>query len=137
MPDITNPGLPYNQFGKQEPGSNQEIKEFAASYNVKFDMYKICVNGDDAHTPWKRMKVQPKGRGMLRNAIKWNFTKFLIDQNGCVMRHYGPMEEPKVRKTCHAISSPTSVCPAEPPCPVTPGALRMACLQTSLLVGQS
>lgn len=50
----------------QEPGNNQEIKEFAAGYNVKFDMYsKICVNGDDAHPLWKWMKVQPKGRGML------------------------------------------------------------------------
>lgn len=50
----------------QEPGSNQEIKEFAAGYNVKFDMYsKICVNGDDAHPLWKWMKIQPKGRGML------------------------------------------------------------------------
>lgn len=50
----------------QEPGTNAEIKEFAAGYNVKFDMYsKICVNGDDAHLLWKWMKVQPKGRGML------------------------------------------------------------------------
>ena len=50
----------------QEPGSNAEIKEFAAGYNVKFDMFsKICVNGDDAHPLWKWMKVQPKGRGML------------------------------------------------------------------------
>ncbi|ERE72357.1 glutathione peroxidase 4 precursor [Cricetulus griseus] len=80
-----------------EPGTNQEIKEFAASYDVKFDMYsKICVNGDDAHPLWKWMKVQPKGRGMLGNAIKWNFTKFLIDKNGCVMKRYGPMEEPLV-----------------------------------------
>ncbi|KAK7828755.1 hypothetical protein U0070_006540 [Myodes glareolus] len=86
-----------NQFGKQEPGSNQEIKEFAASYNVKFDMYnKICVNGDDAHPLWKWIKVQPKGRGMLGNAIKWNFTKFLFDKNGCMMKRYGPMEEPLV-----------------------------------------
>lgn len=54
------PGLP------QEPGSNAEIKEFAAGYNVKFDMYsKICVNGDDAHPLWKWMKAQPKGRGTL------------------------------------------------------------------------
>uniref|UniRef100_A0A8C8UF71 Glutathione peroxidase n=1 Tax=Peromyscus maniculatus bairdii TaxID=230844 RepID=A0A8C8UF71_PERMB len=89
--------FPCNQFGKQEPGSNQEIKEFAAGYNVKFDMYsKICVNGDDAHPLWKWMKIQPKGRGMLGNAIKWNFTKFLIDKNGCVMKRYGPMEEPQV-----------------------------------------
>uniref|UniRef100_A0A8C0D129 Glutathione peroxidase n=1 Tax=Balaenoptera musculus TaxID=9771 RepID=A0A8C0D129_BALMU len=89
--------FPCNQFGKQEPGSNAEIKEFAAGYNVKFDMFsKICVNGDDAHPLWKWMKVQPKGRGMLGNAIKWNFTKFLIDKNGCVVKRYGPMEEPLV-----------------------------------------
>uniref|UniRef100_A0A8C8Z275 Glutathione peroxidase n=1 Tax=Prolemur simus TaxID=1328070 RepID=A0A8C8Z275_PROSS len=89
--------FPCNQFGKQEPGTNAEIKEFAAGYNVKFDMYsKICVNGDDAHPLWKWMKVQPKGRGILGNAIKWNFTKFLIDKNGCVVKRYGPMEEPLV-----------------------------------------
>ena len=58
--------LPSKCCFLQEPGSNQEIKEFAAGYNVKFDMYsKICVNGDDAHPLWKWMKVQPKGRGML------------------------------------------------------------------------
>uniref|UniRef100_A0A452R199 Glutathione peroxidase n=1 Tax=Ursus americanus TaxID=9643 RepID=A0A452R199_URSAM len=80
--------FPCNQFGRQEPGSNAEIKEFAAGYNVKFDMYsKICVNGDDAHPLWKWMKV---------HAIKWNFTKFLIDKNGCVVKRYGPMEEPLV-----------------------------------------
>uniref|UniRef100_A0A9L0R7B3 Glutathione peroxidase n=2 Tax=Equus TaxID=9789 RepID=A0A9L0R7B3_HORSE len=89
--------FPCNQFGRQEPGSNAEIKEFAAGYNVKFDMFsKICVNGDDAHPLWKWMKAQPKGRGMLGNAIKWNFTKFLIDKNGCVVKRYGPMEEPLV-----------------------------------------
>lgn len=57
---------------------------------------KICVNGDDAHPLWKWMKVQPKGRGILGNAIKWNFTKFLIDKNGCVVKRYGPMEEPLI-----------------------------------------
>uniref|UniRef100_A0A2K5IJZ0 Glutathione peroxidase 4 n=1 Tax=Colobus angolensis palliatus TaxID=336983 RepID=A0A2K5IJZ0_COLAP len=89
--------FPCNQFGKQEPGSNEEIKEFAAGYNVKFDMFsKICVNGDDAHPLWKWMKIQPKGKGTLGNAIKWNFTKFLIDKNGCVVKRYGPMEEPLV-----------------------------------------
>uniref|UniRef100_A0A2K5MT46 Glutathione peroxidase n=1 Tax=Cercocebus atys TaxID=9531 RepID=A0A2K5MT46_CERAT len=89
--------FPCNQFGKQEPGSNEEIKEFVAGYNVKFDMFsKICVNGDDAHPLWKWMKIQPKGKGILGNAIKWNFTKFLIDKNGCVVKRYGPMEEPLV-----------------------------------------
>ena len=54
---------------------------------------KICVNRDDAHLLWKWMKVQPKGRGILGNAFKWNFTKFFIDKNGCVLKLYGPMEE--------------------------------------------
>ncbi|ELK27787.1 Centromere protein L [Myotis davidii] len=85
------------QFGRQEPGTNAEIKEYAAGYNVKFDMYsKIFVNGDDAHPLWKWMKTHPKGRGILGNAIKWNFTKFLIDKNGCVVKRYGPMEEPQI-----------------------------------------
>lgn len=57
---------PPHPCSSQEPGSNAEIKEFAAGYNVKFDMFsKICVNGDDAHPLWKWMKAQPKGRGML------------------------------------------------------------------------
>lgn len=57
---------PPHPCSPQEPGSNAEIKEFAAGYNVKFDMFsKICVNGDDAHPLWKWMKAQPKGRGML------------------------------------------------------------------------
>ncbi|ELV09327.1 Phospholipid hydroperoxide glutathione peroxidase, mitochondrial [Tupaia chinensis] len=150
-----------------EPGSNAEIKEFAAGYNVKFDMYsKICVNGDDAHPLWKWMKVQPKGRGMLGKCVAlggWSWARaaseglgglwrshlcslrslqrdqvelhegkglglgvgrglfswpqeaqpcpaqyqwhlgtflclpqFLIDKNGCVVKRYGPMEEPLV-----------------------------------------
>lgn len=89
--------LPCNQFRRQEPGSNAEIKEFAmatASNSVKFS--QICVNWDDAHPLWKRMKIQPKGRSMLGNAIKWNFTKFFVDKNSCVLKWYGPMEEPLV-----------------------------------------
>uniref|UniRef100_A0A8C2MWT5 phospholipid-hydroperoxide glutathione peroxidase n=1 Tax=Cricetulus griseus TaxID=10029 RepID=A0A8C2MWT5_CRIGR len=93
--------FPCNQFGKQEPGTNQEIKEFAASYDVKFDMYsKICVNGDDAHPLWKWMKVQPKELGggptPLYPVIMFSVPQFLIDKNGCVMKRYGPMEEPLV-----------------------------------------
>lgn len=86
--------FPCNQFRRQEPGSNAEIKKFAmatASNLVKFS--EICVNGDDAHPLWKCMKIQPKGRRTLGNAIKWNFTKFLIDKNSCVLKWYDPMEE--------------------------------------------
>uniref|UniRef100_A0A8C6F4X6 phospholipid-hydroperoxide glutathione peroxidase n=1 Tax=Monodon monoceros TaxID=40151 RepID=A0A8C6F4X6_MONMO len=87
-------------------------------------MLGICVNGDDAHPLWKWMKVQPKGRGMLGNAIKWNFTKFLIDKNGCVVKRYGPMEEPLVIEKdlpcylqLHKCAPPTRachLCPSEP-----------------------
>ncbi|KAI4039232.1 glutathione peroxidase 4, partial [Homo sapiens] len=122
--------FPCNQFGKQEPGSNEEIKEFAAGYNVKFDMFsKICVNGDDAHPLWKWMKIQPKGKGILGNAIKWNFTKFLIDKNGCVVKRYGPMEEPLLHKC---------VAPPEPlPTPLEPSTGTHDGLPANLLVGQT
>uniref|UniRef100_A0A8B9NQM8 Glutathione peroxidase n=1 Tax=Accipiter nisus TaxID=211598 RepID=A0A8B9NQM8_9AVES len=90
-------GFPCNQFGKQEPGDNAQIKAFAENYGVKFDMYsKIDVNGDDAHPLWKWMKEQPKGRGTLGNAIKWNFTKFLINREGQVVKRYSPMEDPYI-----------------------------------------
>uniref|UniRef100_A0A8C3X9M0 Glutathione peroxidase n=1 Tax=Cyanoderma ruficeps TaxID=181631 RepID=A0A8C3X9M0_9PASS len=90
-------GFPCNQFGKQEPGDNAQIKAFAENYGVKFDMYsKIDVNGDDAHPLWKWLKEQPKGRGTLGNAIKWNFTKFLINREGQVVKRYSPMDDPYV-----------------------------------------
>uniref|UniRef100_A0A7M4FDQ4 Glutathione peroxidase n=1 Tax=Crocodylus porosus TaxID=8502 RepID=A0A7M4FDQ4_CROPO len=89
--------FPCNQFGKQEPGDNAQIKAFAERYGVKFDMFsKIDVNGDDALPLWKWLKDQPKGRGTLGNAIKWNFTKFLIDQQGQVVKRYSPMDDPSV-----------------------------------------
>ena len=88
--------FPCNQFRRQEPGSNAEIKEFAmaiASNLVKFS--KICVNGDDAHPLWKCMKIQPKERSMLGNTIKWNFTKFLIDRHGAIVARFEPTEDMK------------------------------------------
>uniref|UniRef100_G1MXG3 Glutathione peroxidase n=1 Tax=Meleagris gallopavo TaxID=9103 RepID=G1MXG3_MELGA len=89
--------FPCNQFGKQEPGDEAQIKAFAEGYGVKFDMFsKIEVNGDGAHPLWKWMKEQPKGRGTLGNAIKWNFTKFLINREGQVVKRYSPMEDPSV-----------------------------------------
>uniref|UniRef100_A0AAR2LBZ9 Glutathione peroxidase n=1 Tax=Pygocentrus nattereri TaxID=42514 RepID=A0AAR2LBZ9_PYGNA len=92
-------GFPCNQFGKQEPGSEEEIKEFAQGYNAEFDLFsKIDVNGDGAHPLWKWMKEQPKGKGTLGNNIKWNFTKFLIDKEGHVVKRYGPMDDPSVSR---------------------------------------
>jgi len=88
-------GFPCNQFGGQEPGTDAEIKEFAKGYNTEWDLFsKIDVNGDGAHPLWKWMKAQPKGKGMLGNNIKWNFTKFLIDREGQVVKRYGPNEDP-------------------------------------------
>ena len=90
-------GFPCNQFGKQEPGNEAEIKAFAAGYNVHFDMFsKIEVNGDGAHPLWKWMKKQPKGGGLLGDAIKWNFTKFLINREGQVVKRFSPMDDPVV-----------------------------------------
>uniref|UniRef100_A0A3Q2YGX4 Glutathione peroxidase 4 n=1 Tax=Hippocampus comes TaxID=109280 RepID=A0A3Q2YGX4_HIPCM len=89
--------FPSNQFANQEPGTNAEIKQFAQSYNVHFDMFgKIDVNGPDAHPLWKWLKEQPNGRGFLGNGIKWNFTKFLINKEGQVVKRYGPMDDPSV-----------------------------------------
>uniref|UniRef100_A0A8D3DF00 Glutathione peroxidase n=1 Tax=Scophthalmus maximus TaxID=52904 RepID=A0A8D3DF00_SCOMX len=89
--------FPSNQFGNQEPGSESQIKKFAQSYDAQFDMFsKIDVNGAGAHPLWKWLKDQPNGRGFLGNSIKWNFTKFLINREGQVMKRYGPMDDPSV-----------------------------------------
>ncbi|ETE63901.1 Phospholipid hydroperoxide glutathione peroxidase, mitochondrial [Ophiophagus hannah] len=65
--------FPCNQFGKQEPGTEEEIKAFAETYGVKFDMFsKVEVNGDNAHPLWKWLKNQPKGRGTLGKRWKRN-----------------------------------------------------------------
>jgi len=87
--------FPCNQFLNEEPGTEAEIKEFACSrFKVTFDMAKkVDVNGSGAHPLWEYMKNQ-KG-GTLINAIKWNFTKFLIDRQGQVVNRYGPTTDPK------------------------------------------
>uniref|UniRef100_A0A4W5PQF5 Glutathione peroxidase 4 n=1 Tax=Hucho hucho TaxID=62062 RepID=A0A4W5PQF5_9TELE len=71
--------FPSNQFGRQEPGTESQIKDFAKSYNADFPMFcKINVNGPNAHPLWKWLKEQPKGGRFLGNGIKWNFTKVYI-----------------------------------------------------------
>jgi glutathione peroxidase len=89
-------GFPCNQFGAQEPGSNEEILSFCQlNYGVSFPvMAKVDVNGDNASPVYRFLKE--KAPGLLgTEAIKWNFTKFLVDKEGNVIHRYAPNTEPK------------------------------------------
>lgn len=87
-------GFPCNQFANQEKGSNEEIHEFCQlNYGVSFTMFeKIDVNGKNAHPLYKYLKNEAKG--LLSKEIKWNFTKFLIDSEGNIVKRYAPTVEP-------------------------------------------
>jgi glutathione peroxidase len=87
-------GFPCNQFALQEPGSNEEIKNFCdTSYGVTFNiMNKINVNGSKADPFYNFLKEQKPGIADTPQ-IKWNFTKFLINKDGCVVKRYGPQTE--------------------------------------------
>ncbi len=89
-------GFPCNQFAFQEPGSNQEIKEFCdTEYGVTFEiMNKIKVNGPKADPLFKFLKKQKSGIAGTPQ-IKWNFTKFLINRDGEVIKRFGPKIEAK------------------------------------------
>ncbi|MGE6480551.1 glutathione peroxidase [Psychrobacter namhaensis] len=91
-------GFPCNQFGSQDSGSNDEIGEFCQkNYGVSFPMMaKVDVNGDEAHPLFKWLKSQ-KG-GVLTDGIKWNFTKFLIGNDGQVIERYAPTTKPDAIK---------------------------------------
>ena len=88
-------GFPCNQFGRQEPGSATEIGEFCSSnYAVTFPMFdKIDVNGDKAHPLYQYLRREKSG--LFGSAIKWNFTKFLIDRSGKVVGRYAPTATPE------------------------------------------
>jgi glutathione peroxidase len=92
-------GFPCNQFGAQEPGDAEEIKNFCSlTYDVTFPLSaKIAVNGEEADPLWKYLKSQQAGL-MGSRAIKWNFTKFLIDRKGNVVARYGSMIKPEQLK---------------------------------------
>jgi glutathione peroxidase len=87
-------GFPCDQFGHQEPGTEDEIATFCeSSFGVTFPMFgKIDVNGDDAHPLYRWLKDEK--RGLLGGAIKWNFTKFLVDREGHVVDRFAPQKEP-------------------------------------------
>jgi len=89
-------GFPCNQFGKQEPGSEAEIKAFCTGrFDVTFPLFaKIEVNGDSAHPLYQYLKTQKPGL-LGSEAIKWNFTKFLIDRNGNAVKRFAPTDTPE------------------------------------------
>lgn len=93
-------GFPSNQFKEQEPGNNEEIEQFCQiNYGVTFPLFeKIDVKGDTAHPLFKYLTKEAPGV-LGSKAIKWNFTKFLIDQNGQVIKRYSPTTTPdKIEK---------------------------------------
>ena len=89
-------GFPCNQFGAQEPGDAEEIKNFCAlSYDVSFPMFaKVDVNGAHAHPLYAYLTKAKRGLLGTRN-IKWNFTKFLIGRDGSVLGRFGPQTTPE------------------------------------------
>ena len=89
-------GFPCNQFGAQEPGSAAEITAFCEkNYGVSFPMFaKVEVNGANAHPLWQWLKDE-KGGLLGFDAIKWNFTKFLVGRDGRVIKRYAPTDKPE------------------------------------------
>ncbi|AXQ22750.1 glutathione peroxidase [Acinetobacter wuhouensis] len=88
-------GFPCNQFGGQDPGSNEQIGEYCQrNYGVSFPMFaKVDVKGPSAHVIFRYLTNNSKG--ILGNGIKWNFTKFLINKKGEVLNRYAPTTKPE------------------------------------------
>ena len=88
-------GFPSNEFGAQDPGSNQEIASFCQlNYGVNFPMMaKTQVNGANAHPLWQWLKGEAPGL-LGSQGIKWNFTKFLVGRDGQVIKRYAPNDAP-------------------------------------------
>jgi glutathione peroxidase len=89
-------GFPCNQFGAQEAGNAEEIKNFCSlTYDVKFPLFeKIDVNGANAHPLYEFLKEAKPGL-LGTEGIKWNFTKFLVNKNGEVVKRYAPTDKPE------------------------------------------
>ena len=89
-------GFPCDQFGHQEPGDAEEIRNFCSlTYDVSFPMFaKVEVNGGNTHPLWKWLKSEKSGLLGLEG-IKWNFTKFLVGKDGKVLKRYAPTDTPE------------------------------------------
>ena len=94
--DLAVLGFPCNQFGRQEPGSDSQIRQFCSEcYDVTFPLFaKIDVNGPNAHPLYRHLKSEKKGF-LGREVIAWNFTKFLVNKDGEVLRRYGSRITPE------------------------------------------
>ena len=94
--DVIVLGFPCDQFGHQEPGTEAQIQEFCTDeYGVTFPLFsKIDVNGEDAHPLYRLLKSSKRGL-FGSEAIKWNFTKFLVDRHGTIIRRYSPRDTPE------------------------------------------
>ncbi|MBD3642202.1 MAG: glutathione peroxidase [Marinobacter sp.] len=93
-------GFPCNQFMNQDPGTDESISQFCSlNYGVDFPMFaKIEVNGEGTHPLYRFLKQEARGL-MGSEKVKWNFTKFLVDRNGRVVRRYPPTTKPEaIRK---------------------------------------
>jgi glutathione peroxidase len=99
-------GFPANNFGQQEPGSNKEISAFCQkNYDIKFPvMAKISVKGDDMHELYKFLTQQAKN-GVSDSEVKWNFQKYLIDENGKLVKHLGSRINPMSEEITNWIES--------------------------------
>ena len=98
-------GFPCNQFGKQEPGTNQEIQEFCSiNFQIEFPVFgKIDVKGPSADPLYQHLTEEKPGLLGSKN-IKWNFTKFLVDQNGNVIARFAPKTKPEdIEKEINAL----------------------------------
>ena len=92
-------GFPSNEFGAQDPGSNDDIASFCQlNYGVSFPMMaKVKVNGADADPLWQWLKAQAPGL-LGTEGVKWNFTKFLVGKDGQVVKRYAPTDKPESLK---------------------------------------
>ena len=97
-------GVPANNFGKQEPGTNEEIKTFCSrNYNVTFPMMsKVSVKGEDT-TPLYQYLTDKSANPTTGGEIKWNFTKFLIDKKGNVINRFEPAVTPEAAELVKAV----------------------------------
>jgi glutathione peroxidase len=89
-------GFPSNEFGSQDPGTNEEIAAFCGgNFGVDFPMMaKVKVNGDEADPLWKWLTKEAKGI-LGTQSVKWNFTKFLVGRDGQVVKRYAPTDKPE------------------------------------------